>query len=222
MAEVTTPGSPPPQATPEAPQATPLEQVYKDYSIEDTASTFQPQSPTPAQPPAAPAAPKVPDPFSPEFAEYQKALTQSAVSTQSALHELKGQFTAFQRQLQQQRVDADIKQAVGVITEEAKIDPTIAEVALEAKARQDPRFLKVWNDRSKNPAAYNAAVKAFAKECQERYTVRQDPQLVENQLAVKKSQQAMATTHKTSDADEWASMTPAERQAKVAQIRRMG
>lgn len=221
MAEAPAPESPTPQATPEAPAASPLEEVYKTYNIEDQAAQFQPQSPQPAQQTPAPA-PKVPDPFSPEFAEYQKALTQSTVATQSALHAVTQKLSALERSLQQKAVDADIKSAVSVITDEAKIDPTIAEVALEAKARQDPRFLNIWNNRSKNPAAYNAAVKAFAKECSERYTVRQDPQLAENQRALKVSQQQMATTTRTSPNDEWAAMTPSERQAKVQQMIRGG
>jgi hypothetical protein len=220
MAEATAPESTTPPATPEAPAASPLEEVYKTYNIEEQAAQFQPQSTPPAQP--ATPAPKVPDPFDPNFPKYQEAVSRSVVDTQSALHELKGQFSNLQRSLQQQRVEADIKSAVSVITEEAKIDPVIAEVALEAKARQDPRFLKIWEGRAKNPAAFNAAVKAFAKECQERYTVRQDPQLVENQRAAKVSQQQMATTQGKSENDKWLDMSPADRQREVQRLLRLG
>jgi CTP:phosphocholine cytidylyltransferase-like protein len=76
-------------------------------------------------------------------------------------------------------------------------------------------LLSIWNNRGKNPKALTAALEAFAGELKDKYTVRQDPQLVENQRAVKASQQQMATTQKQSQQDEWSSMTPAERQSKV-------
>jgi hypothetical protein len=219
MAEVTQPGSPTPQAAPAAPApAEPqgLEKVYQDFGIEDTASQFQPQSPQPAAQPQAPApvAPKF-DPFDPNFSSHMERVAKAAAEAHSTLQATQGKLTALERQLHQKAVEADIKQAVGLITEKAGIDPEIAEVALEAKARQDPKFLQIWNNRQKNPKAYNAALQAVASEFQQKYTVRQDPQLAENQRAVKASQQQMATTHKPSQQDEWSSMTPSERQAKI-------
>lgn len=219
------PQSQPPAAAPAAPEqpAAPsgLEKVYSDFNIEDTAATFQPQSqPAPAQQaaPQQPAPFKVPDPFDPGFSEYQARVAQTVSSLTQALSETQGKISAFERNLQVRQTEADIKQAVGVITEKAGIDPDIAEVALEAKARKDPRFLKVWNDRQKNPKAFNAALQAVAEEFQQKYTVRQDPQLVENQRAMKASRNHMATTVKEDANAEWAGMTPAERQARVRML----
>lgn len=222
MAEATQPGSPTPQAAPAAqvtaePQG--LDKVYAEYGIEETAQTFQPQSPQPAQQtqPQQPSAPKF-DPFDPNFPAHMQAVSRAAAEAQSALQALHGKHTALERQWHQKAVEADIKQAVSVITEKAGIDAEIAEVALEAKARQDARFLKIWNNRQQNPKAYQAALQAVASEFQQKYTVRQDPQLVENQRAVKASQQQMATTQKPSQQDEWASMSASERQAKVRML----
>lgn len=222
MAEATQPGSPTPQAAPAAPvTAEPqgLDKVYAEYGIEETAQTFQPQSPQPAQQtqPQQPSAPKF-DPFDPNFPAHMQAVSRAAAEAHSALQALHGKHTALERQLHQKAVEADIKQAVSVITEKAGIDAEIAEVALEAKARQDARFLKIWNNRQQNPKAYQAALQAVASEFQQKYTVRQDPQLVENQRAVKASQQQMATTQKPSQQDEWSSMTASERQAKVRML----
>lgn len=200
-----------------------LEKVYKDFNVEDTAATFQPQSPQSPQAPApqapaqapAPQAFKVPDPFDPNFPAYQAQVAQQVSSLTQALSETQGKISAFERNLQVRQTEADIKQAVGVITEKAGIEPDIAEVALEAKARKDPRFLKIWNNRTQNPKAYQAAIDAVASEFQQKYTVRQDPQLVENQRAVAASRNQMATTTKEDANAEWAGMTAVERQAKV-------
>lgn len=219
------PAAAPQQAAPE-PQAAPsgLEKVYADFNIEDTAASFQPQSQpataTQAAPQAAPQqqAFKVPDPFDPGFGEYQQRVASTVSSLSQALSETQGKITAFERNLQVRQTEADIKQAVGLITEKAGIDPDIAEVALEAKARKDPRFLKVWNDRARNPKAFQAAIAAVASEFAQKYTVRQDPQLVENQRAAAASRQHMATTAKEDANAEWAGMTASERQAKVRML----
>ena len=217
MAEVTQPESPTPPA-PEAPAASPLEQVYKDFPIEETASQFQPQSPQPAPTPAPVVGPKVPDPFDPNFPAYQQHVSQSVASLSQSLAQMQGKFTAFERGLAQKQAEADIKHAVGIITDKAGIEPEIAEVALEAKARSDPKFLQIWKNRQQNPKAYNAALQAVSSEFQQKFTVRQDPQLAENQRAVKAAQQQMATTQKQDPNDEWTSMSPAERQNKVRML----
>ena len=229
MAEVQSQGAPTPPAAPEAqpsaPQPSGLEHVYQQFGIEEQAASFNPQSPQPAQQPQAPAAPsvpKVPDPFDPNFANYQAQIANGVSSLHQQLQQTQHKLTQMEQHMARRQTEADIKAAVGVITQKAGIEADIAEVALEAKARQDPRFLAIWNNRSKNPKAFEAALTAVAGEFQQKFTVRQDPQLVENQRAVKASQQQMATTQKTSDGDKWASMTPQERAQERERIKRFG
>jgi hypothetical protein len=231
MAE-TTPPSPAPAATPAATPATPepapsgLEKVYSDFGIEEQAATFQPQSPAPAQP-AAPAqtpttpAFKAPDPFSPEFAAYQAQLASGVSSLHQSLQQTRQQLTQLDQQLHKRQVEADIKSAAKTLAEKANIDPDIAEVAFEAQARKDPRLLQVWNNRGKNPKALEAAINALGTEFAQKYAVRQDPQLVENQRAVAASRNSMATTQKTTEQDKWADMTPQEREVERQRILRM-
>ena len=211
------------QPTAPAPAPAPLEKVYKDFNIEADAAEFKPQTQQ-TQQPAAPQAPqfKVPDPFDPNFGAYQAQLATGLTALNQALAQTKGELTQMQQKLAYERTEADIKSAVGTIVEKTSLDPTIAEVALEAKARQDPKFRAIWNNRSKNPQALSAALEAVSTEFQGKFTVKQDPQLVENQRAVQASRNQMATTQKQSDQDQWAGMTPAERQAKVQRIMKGG
>lgn len=224
MAESTQPSTPQADTTPaqtQTPAPAPLEKVYSDFKIEADAAEFKPQ---PQQQPVQQPTPqvKVPDPFDPRFAEYQAQLYSGMTVLNQALAQTKGELTQMRQKLSQERTEADIKQAVGTIVEKSGLKPTIAEVALQAKARDDPRFLSIWNNRSKNPAALKAALDAVATEFQAEFTVKQDPQLVENQRAIQASRNQMATTQKTSDQDQWAGMTPVERQAKVQQMIRGG
>ena len=217
MAEVTQPGSPTPQAAPATPAqaetVSPSEQVYKEFNIEAEAATFSPQSPQPAQ--QLQPQFKVPDPFDPSFATYQAQMAQGVTSLNQALQATRQELGSLRQQLNNERTEADIKKAVGTIAEESGLDPKFAEVAFQLRAKEDARLLTIWNNRGKNPVALDKALKAVAAEFKQTYTVKQDPQLVENQRAVKASQQQMATTHKPSQQDEWASMSPTERQAKV-------
>ena len=221
--EETTQTSAEPSAAPTS-EPTGLDAVYKEYGIEEQAASFAPQAPAPAYQPAPQAAPafKAPDPFDPGFQAYQAQLAHGVGSLQQALSQTRGELTQLQASLQTQRTEADIKQAVGVLTDVAKIPPKIAEVAMEAKAREDKRFLQIWNNRQSNPKAFNAALKALGAELGEQFTVRQDPQLVENQRAVAASRNSMATTAKTSDNDQWASMSPGDRQRAVQVLLRDG
>jgi hypothetical protein len=228
MAEPTQP-SPAPAATPAPsapaapePQASPLEKVYTDFGVEAEAEKFQPQSPAPAQPAAPAPAFKAPDPFSPEFGVYQAQLQQGVSALHQSLQQTQQKLTALDQQLNRRQVEADIRQAAKTLSEKAGIDADVAEVAFEAQARKDPRLLQIWNNRAKNPRALEAALNALGTEFAQKYAVRQDPQLVENQRAVAASRQTMATTQKTSDADAWAEMSPQERQAKVQQLLRQG
>ena len=218
MAEVNQQATPQEPATQAAPEASPLEKVYKDFNIEETASSFQPQTPAaPAQQHVQQpqATPKIVDAFDPNFGAQQEAIVKNVSSLKddvgTAMNELRGMKAAMIRE----RTEADIRSAAGIIAEKAGIKPKVAEVAMEVKAREDARFRSVWNNRHANPKAYNAALEALAMEAAQEYAVKQDPQLAENQRAMQASRNQMATTQKTSPNDEWAGMSPGERQAKV-------
>lgn len=209
-----TPEAPAPQAAPQAPQASPLEKVYQDYKIEETAQTFQPQTPqAPAQPAtqAQPQAPKF-DPFDPNFGNHLTEQAKQVSVLNQSVSEAVNRVTQLERSLIAKQTETDIKSAASVIAEKAGIKPKIAEVAMEVKAREDARFRVIWQNRHTNPKAFNAALEALAQEAAQEYVVKQDPQLAENQRAVRVSQQQMATTTRTSDQDELMKMSPGERQ----------
>lgn len=231
MAEVAQPGSPAPQAQPAAPAAAApassepqgLDKIVKDYGIESTAQEFQqPQQQQSSQPAAPqPQAPKF-DPFDPNFSQHIGNVANGVSSLHQKLQETQARLNNMERAAAARQTESDIKHAVGVISEKAGIEPEIAEVAFESRARKDPKLLAIWNNRHKNPKALEAALPILASEFQQRFAVRQDPQLVENQRAVRASQQQMATTQKTTEQNKWDSMTPQERATERERIKRFG
>lgn len=221
-----------PSAAPAATQVTstetkslsPTEQVYREFGIEDQAASFQPENKTQAQQANQPQAQpfKVPDPFDPAFPAYQASLATGVTSLNQTLQATRAELGTLRQELHSERTEADIKRAVGTIAEKSGLDPKFAEVAFQLRAKEDPRLLQIWNNRSKNPAAFTKALDAVASEFKQTYTVKQDPQLAENQRAVRASQQQMATTTKESPQDKWVNQSPAERQRDIQILLRQG
>lgn len=179
---------------------TTLDDVYKEYGIESVARQFQETTAPTQSPPQNPQhGMSVPDPvsdpdgytrFQMEQASRLQALQQSSTQYGEVLSKIV-------QEAQTRKVQADINNAVAFIKQKVggEIEDEMLEVALDLKARRDPRFLQVFNDRDKNPAAWNKALDAVSREFGKKFSVRSDPQLVENQRAVRASQGAISTPH---------------------------
>ena len=193
-------------STEAAPEQT-LEQVYKQFNVEETAQQFQPQPQSAPQQPSQPAAPQqpmateVPDPIlDPQgFKSWSATQAKSTQEALSRLHQTQQQIYVAEMQ---RREEADIRSAVQKVQEKVgDIDPDFVEIALGQKARKDPKFMSIYQNRHKNPAAWNAALGAVASEFKGKYQFRQDPQLTENLRAAKQSTQGSLTTRDTGSAN---------------------
>jgi hypothetical protein len=170
-----------------------LEDVYKKFNVEEAASSFQQRTERVEQVPQrqdgnTAASLSVPDPvLNPE--DYKKWQAGQSQFVQQALTNLHGELTQMRAERVKAKEEADIKNAVqrfkSVSGED--VDDDIAEVALGQKARKDPKFLAVYQNRDRNPAAWNAAVSAYANEFKSRSQFKIDPQIAENQRAAKQS-----------------------------------
>lgn len=198
-----------PPSTPEAPQQeTTLEDVYKTYNVEETASSFsakQPeQQPQPQSQPQVHAQPvqdqsiPIPDPtLDPAgYRAWESARYKDQQALRQALHGIAGEIRQERVARAQAQEEADIKRAVDKVNQhlgDSKLDPDVVEISLGAEARRDPRFLALWNNRQKNPKAFEEGVKAFANKLGKKFAMRADPQLAENQRALKEATSTKAT-----------------------------
>jgi hypothetical protein len=175
-----------------------LDQVYKEFNVEETASSF---NPAPQAQPAAPQQPtgaEIPDPILDQngFKSYIAKVTTEHSQALS-------QLTAAQRQIiageMRRREEADIKSAVAQVREKvgSDMDDDFIEIALGQKARKDPRFLSIFQNREKNPAAWRAALGAVGNEMKSKSQFKTDPQLTENVRAAKQSTQSSLTSNRS-------------------------
>lgn len=179
-----------------------LDQVYKQFNVEAEAERFQSQAQVQTQNQLQKQSQEVtvPDPVldAEGFKKYQSAQSQSI---QQAVSSIKGELSALQGERLRRQEEADIKSAVErfrSITGE-DIDADMAEVALGQKARKDPRFLAVYQNRSKNPQAWSAAVAAYANEFKSKTQFKTDPTIAENLRAAKASTQGSQMKSQTDE-----------------------
>jgi hypothetical protein len=112
-----------------------------------------------------------------------------------------GYLTEQQRQAAAQATRADIEKAVEAINEVVKHPKSkVIEAALDGMVREDPRLKAIWNNRGKNPTAWNNALKIVTKSIAEDFSVKVDPNLVAAQRARKDAQRQMATTNAPDEA----------------------
>lgn len=181
------------QVTPEqAPASETLDDIYK--SIETQARQFT-QATAPIQPPveqAKPATLEVPDPVT-DPDSYRRFVTELHGKTSQTETQLRQWQNERQQMMQaetQRREREDITRAVDYIRKKADLDPDIIEGALFAQALKDQRFAELFNRRYEMPDKWEKAVNVFAQNIGNKYAARADPQLAENQRAIRASQGA--------------------------------
>lgn len=151
--------------------------VAEKFNVEQQATEFQTQTaPEPTE--------TIPD------TTYYDQETQHLVSE---LKSLRDDVSGMKQQASEDRLNQDIKLAVGNITELVEVDPLIAEIYMEKKYRDEPNYKKIWDNRYANPGAVKAAAKILANEIAEKFKIKSDPQLLENVRSAKKSQLTSAT-----------------------------
>jgi hypothetical protein len=193
MAESQTAETPTPEVT--------LDDVYRDAGLDKIAEkTTQPEVQQPRQEPLS-----VPDPYDTEnFKAYQARLQAETTELRKNQASLAAYVTNVERERAKSALESDIKVAVERVNEVVNHPkPKIVEAMLDAEARDNPKFKALWENRSKNPVAWDNALKVVAKKFSEDLSVKVDPALVTAQRARKDSQKQMATTAPDDPDEKW-------------------
>jgi len=185
-----------------------LETIAREIPVDEQANQFtaQPQPAAPRQP-YAPYAPQpsqevyTPDPVTdPEG--YKRFVVQQMQTTgtiESTIREISSRLNNWEQTTQQQKLDSDVDRAVSRVNQKLKVDPMLAEIALEKMYRSDTNFKRIWDKRDTNPQALERALDVVAGKLAPMFQVRQDPQLAENVRAAQSAQRTMATTEQGGD-----------------------
>lgn len=162
----------------------------------------------------------VPDPFDTE--NFKAFLARQAAGTtalEQAVTKVVGYLNERQRSEAIASTRADIEKAVSSIDEVVQLGkPKVVEAYLDGMVREDPRMKAIWDNRAKNPTAWNNALKIAAKKMQEDFSIKTDPNLVNSQRARKESQRQMATTSADSKDESWDNLAQEDFQRKWEQM----
>lgn len=210
----------------ETPETDSMEKITKDFNIEDTATQFRQQvQPTHTEPQPQrqePVKQEVPDPFDTEAHKaYLSRIAQGQSALEQTLTQAMTKISAYEQKASREALESDIGRAVKAVNEIVNHPNTkMVEVALELKARDDPKFKTIWDNRQKNPQALERALKVVGNQLAEDFSVRVDPKLVASQRALKLSQsQTATTTTKDPDANgEWDGLDQTDFQKKWNQM----
>jgi len=106
------------------------------------------------------------------------------------MNSLSERLAHFEQMEAQKAIDADVKSAVDTVNKIVGHDnDKWIEFQLQDKARTNPGFQKLWDNRAQNPQAFQKALTAIGNELKANSTeMLSDPQLAENQRAVNQSQ----------------------------------
>ena len=187
-----------------------LDDVYTKFNVEESAQEFtaRPQ----VQQPVQREAPVVPDPALDVdgFRKWAGNIASQDEQVRQSLYSINDRLEKQEQERVRGQEEADLKAAVSKVKEKVDLDDDFLEVALAHRAKRDPKFMNLWNNRSKKPEAWNAALDVVSNDIGKKFSARQDPQLAENQRAMKVSRDQMATTTKTDANEKWAKLDQGE------------
>lgn len=178
----------------ESPQT--LDEVYSKFNVEQAAQEFQAK---PQQQPVPQAPVSIPDPTldADGFKKWGEHIQTQDQQLRQTLYSVNERLEKWEQERIRGQEEADLKAAVSAVKEKVgDFDEDFLEVALAHRARKDDKFMNLWQNRSKKPEAWKAALGVVANDLAKKFSVKQDPQLAENQRAMKVSRDQMATTQK--------------------------
>lgn len=189
----------------DAPQT--LDDVVRKFNVQEAAQEFnaKPQPQVTAQPPARQEIP-VPDPaLDPDgFKKYMGTIATQDNDIRQTLYSINERLGKAEQERIRGQEEADLKAAVSAVKEKLNgFDDDFLEVALSHRAFRDAKFKTLWENRHRNPEAWKAGLAVVSNEMAKKFAVRADPQLAENQRAMKVSRDQMATTQKADKDEEW-------------------
>lgn len=203
MADKTPAPSPAPAETVNTPSPDDsLKAIASEFTVEEQARQFT-ATPQPVQQPAPQPQVYAPDPVT-DTEGYKTWIAQQAQSQQqmmNALSQVSTEVQSFKQMQMQQKVNADVDRAVSIVNQKLKVDPDYAEALLNVEYSKNPSFKRIFDNREKNPYAYEKALGVLADKLYSKVQVRQDPQLAENIRAAQSSQRTMATTKQPGPTD---------------------
>ena len=193
-------------------QPSSLEDVYTKFNVTEAAQQFD-AKPQVTEPPQRQQPVSIPDPALDVdgFKNWAQNINAADQEIRQTLHSINERLSKQDQERVRNLEEADLKAAVSALKDgQDDLDDETVEVYLGVKARKDPKLMNLWNNRAQKPEAWKAALGVLKQDIGKKFAVKSDPQLAENQRAMKVSRDQMATTQKVDPNEKWSNLKPAE------------
>ena len=111
-------------------------------------------------------------------------VTQESNALKQQLSNVSSRLSQYEQESQKQTVSKAIGDAVGTVNETVNQDPELVESYLNIRYNKDQKFAQIWDNRDKNPKALNEALGVVARDMQNKFAVKVDSQIAEDQRAI--------------------------------------
>ncbi len=190
---------------PAATEQTTMESLAAAIPSPQTTEGAATPTPAAAQATNAPAGDNVAD-----FQKFVDSTQQATDGLKKQMEDLQSNQTELENSLHREAVNKAVDDAVKAINDNVDGDPEMAEFFLSKAYNNDPNLQKIFQSRDQFPEQYQKALDMLHTEWASKQNVKIDPQVAENQRALKDSQTPGTTPQKDDPNEKLAAMSDAE------------
>jgi len=154
--------------------------------------------------------------------DFQEHYAQKLKSLEAQVADNTARTTEFTEAEGRKAVKQEIQSAAEAINKNVGGDPDLAELYLENAYNKNPDLKKIWDNRANNPKALEAALGILGKEWGATQGNKIDPQIAENQRALKESQKSGDAIQTESDDAKFKAMGDGEFMHNMRKIAKSG
>lgn len=190
-----------------------LEDVYTEFNVEQATQEFNAKPQMQETEKKQPA--EVPDPtIDPDaFKSWGQKVASQDDEIRQTLFSINERLTNQDQERIRGQEEADLQSAIETIKEgndALQGKDKLLKAYLNVAAYDDPKLRTVWENRVAKPEAWKAVVGIMKTQVAKEFNMTTDPQLAENQRAMKVSRNQMASTTKVDPDEKWGNMDQGE------------
>ena len=187
-------------------QTATLDDLYKEAGIPEVIPQTQAAPVAPAPAPVVKADQEIPDPYDDKHKDFLKGLMQDVAATKQAQQEIARKESERDQRTAAAKLEEDINEATAFVKEIAGLDHlpysdakklALANFELNERAKSDPKFKALWDNRHSSPqatAAFKKSLDIISKDIAKQYESKTDSKLVSDKRALAAARQSSATT----------------------------
>lgn len=203
-----------------------LDDLYGEFKPQEMHTPQSTQQQQPTETSVQSSTDDIPDPVAdPDgFRRYMGNIGRETAAARSEARKLQESLAAERQSMSAQAEERDFRDIAEEIAKAAEIEPDLAEAGLLHRYVKDKGFQQIWANREQNPTAFKKVKAVLSKEMRNKFSVRVDPQIAENQRAAQDADKGASSAKRQGDSveDQMMKASPREFDRMLARMRGSG